>query len=879
MPDAVVPCRDRAAGSVPAAAQGKTVRRRAEIRTMAVHTHATCLRADLHVHSIASNEADEAVLNAINCPESYSEPIEVYQQAKRRGMDFVTITDHDVINGVSTLLPRPDVLIGEEVTCYFPEDRCKIHLLVWGLNQADHDAMQAVANDIYKVAQYVEEHNLAHSVAHAVYRQNDVLELWHLERLALMFKGFECLNGAHSALHREALEPFVDGLTEERMGTLSRRHGMTPRWPQPWIKARTGGSDDHGLFNVGRTWTEFPASASTVPALLQCIREARCRPGGEAGSSMKLAHNFFSVGIRYYARQVAPPNSTPATMLGLLTGERQPRRRIAAAMVKGWAAGMRRKAGRLLTRRKYPQAGTSLLAELLGNSIGKRLRQAPVLRNALRTGAAPLAEHKAMFDMISAMNRDVAEGIRDAVTHAMRHGDLSAAFDSISAVATHQFMMAPYYFALFHQNRERSVLDRVTGHARPRNPRAMRLGVFTDTFHQSNGTGRFIRDMLAQATDRGASMTVQTCSASQPQNDSTNSGQTVTHKNFAPLISVPMPFYASASIAVPPVLEVLEWADRQQFDAIHVHTPGPMGLCGWLVSKMLRVPLLATCHTDFPASVHGLTGDYRMTSAASGYTQWFYKQAATVFARSRTSLKMLEKLGVESSKLALLPPAVDGEAFSPAHRDANLWSQIGVTQPHRVLYVGRVSVDKNLPMLTEAFKKLCGARRDVALIVAGDGPYLPQMRQALAGLPVDFVGVQDDASLRALYASSDLFVFPSRTDTMGQAVMEAQASGLPVLVSNQGGPHEMMDDGLTGMVLPATDSTAWSRAIDELLEDAPRRQRMARTAPTRMARFVPSHAFETFWESHLTAAANAAERESGEVAAPVNDTMEKVVAK
>src|SRR5258707_10531125 len=88
------------------------------------------IRVDLHCHSVASNEADEAVLNAIGCPESYSAPEEVHAQAKRRNMDFVTITDHDSLEGVHQLSRHPDVLVGEELTCYFPEDHCKIHLLV-----------------------------------------------------------------------------------------------------------------------------------------------------------------------------------------------------------------------------------------------------------------------------------------------------------------------------------------------------------------------------------------------------------------------------------------------------------------------------------------------------------------------------------------------------------------------------------------------------------------------------------------------------------------------------------------------------------------------------------------------------------------------------
>ena len=99
-------------------------------------------RIDLHCHSRASTEADEAMLQAIRCPESFSEPRDIYDQAKRRGMDFVTITDHDSIAGVREIAGMANVLVGEEVTCYFPEDRCKIHLLTWGITSEDHAEMQ-----------------------------------------------------------------------------------------------------------------------------------------------------------------------------------------------------------------------------------------------------------------------------------------------------------------------------------------------------------------------------------------------------------------------------------------------------------------------------------------------------------------------------------------------------------------------------------------------------------------------------------------------------------------------------------------------------------------------------------------------------------------
>src|SRR4051812_10650232 len=283
------------------------------------------MRVDLHCHSLASSLTAEVVLNAIHCPECYSEPRDVYAQAKRRGMDFVTITDHDTIEGALTVAKVENVIVGEELTCWFPEDGCKMHVLVFCITPEDHAALQAMARDIYAVARYVEERNIAHAVAHPIYRQNDKLERWHLERLLLLFKGFECLNGAHSPLHREAFEPLLEWLSRAGLAKLAEKHNLQPLWPEPWIKSRVAGSDDHGLLNIGCTYTEFPPDTHTVADVLDALREGACRPGGESGSSAKLAHTFYSVAVRYYGRHIMAPgmkaNFTTA-LLQSIAGER-----------------------------------------------------------------------------------------------------------------------------------------------------------------------------------------------------------------------------------------------------------------------------------------------------------------------------------------------------------------------------------------------------------------------------------------------------------------------------------------------------------------------------------------------------------------------------
>ena len=162
----------------------------ATARDAAPVSSSRCKRADLHCHSDASNKAAEAALNAISCPECYSDPHAVYEQARRRGMDYVTITDHDSIEGVLRIGDLPGVLVGEELTCWFPEDDCKMHVLVYGITRDDHAALQSLANNIYDVAEFIERQQIAHAVAHPIYRQNEKLERWHLERLLLLFKGF-----------------------------------------------------------------------------------------------------------------------------------------------------------------------------------------------------------------------------------------------------------------------------------------------------------------------------------------------------------------------------------------------------------------------------------------------------------------------------------------------------------------------------------------------------------------------------------------------------------------------------------------------------------------------------------------------------------------
>ena len=129
------------------------------------------------------------------------------------------------------------------------------------------------------------------------------------------------------------------------------------------------------------------------------------------------------------------------------------------------------------------------------------------------------------------------------------------------------------------------------------------------------------------------------------------------------------------------------------------------------------------------------------------------------------------------------------------------------------------SKEKNLEILARSFMSIIDAGNTCDLIIAGDGPYRKELEQLLQGYPALFTGFLSGEELHTAYASSDVFVFPSTTDTFGNVVLEAQASGLPVIVSDEGGPKELIADGRTGMVVKADSGPALTDAMTFFLND------------------------------------------------------------
>lgn len=386
----------------------------------------------------------------------------------------------------------------------------------------------------------------------------------------------------------------------------------------------------------------------------------------------------------------------------------------------------------------------------------------------------------------------------------------------------------------------------------PTTPHHPRVALFTDTLGDVNGVSRFINDILDQslATVRPLHVLTSTRFPTRPL---------PTIHNLPPLFARPMPGYPQLELAAPNVRALLRRVRAIEPDLVHVSTPGPVGLVGVLAARLLRVPLLGTYHTDFPAYIADLFDDDPAFNAlARGAMRTVYRRFDTVFTRSADYAQRLIALGIQPRSTPRLRPGIRLDRFAPAFRDGVLWPTLSIPADSvKVLYIGRLSVEKNMPMLCRVWKRTHEhlQSRGVAadLVLVGDGPYRDAMLRELDGTRAHFLGFRHGVELSALYASSDLFVFPSITDTLGQVVMEAQASGLPALVTNIGGPQEIVRHARTGLVLPADQPQPWADAIISLIADASLRQSMGTAAREHLQTFSIDASFEHFWAVHVDA--------------------------
>jgi glycosyltransferase involved in cell wall biosynthesis/predicted metal-dependent phosphoesterase TrpH len=710
----------------------------------------------MHVHSTASELSKLGIQRSLHLPECATPPEEVYALAKRRGMDFVTITDHDTIVGAQAISHYPDTFISEELTVAFKGEPQAVHVLCYGITPENHDWLQAHNDDVEACANYLHAGGITAALAHPFYAVGAPLTPRHRRRLAELFPIWETRNGSRAK--ELNLPAFV----------YIETHGGTA----------IGGSDDHAGIDIGRTFTETPV-ARTPEEFLAHVRAGRAEAHGAQGSAPKWTHAAMALAIRSLGQGEGSERPNPGAVLKIV--ERVLREgdvrsgqvgsdlgpEDARALLRSWLTGMEL------------SIDEQRLLELLQDG---EIAHPDLFRRARRI-------HE----------RKLAEAVEE-VTGMLTHGQLelgraqNSLFDACLPAI-------PYAAASAFLGREKFKLTRSDGD-RPR------VALLADGLGSVHGVSHTIE----QIRNRGVPGYEVEVIGTDADVD----------RRLSAVAEVEVPFYRGMKIGVPTIPALVEALAEGRYDLVHVCSPGPAGIGAWLLARILELPVLGSYHTELAAYAGLRSGQAQLEIMASVALGTFYGGCDVVLSPSPASDERLAELGIEQGRVGRWERGVDLDRFAPGLR-----AEDAFPGELNVLYSGRLTQEKGVDLLADAFLAARAEDSRLHLVLAGGGPEEQALRERL-GDHATFLGWLRGADLPRAYASADMFLFASRTDTFGQVILEAQASGLPVVAVDEGGPSSLISHGETGLLAPA-DPQALAEGVLSLARTPLLRERLSKT--------------------------------------------------
>jgi glycosyltransferase involved in cell wall biosynthesis/predicted metal-dependent phosphoesterase TrpH len=807
-------------------------------------------RVDMHCHSTASQVSKLGVQRAAGLPECATPPEEVYALAKRRGMDFVTITDHDTIDGALRIADRPDVFVSEELTASFRgEPAMQVHVLCYDITPEDHDWLQGNVHDVELCAAYMYERDIACALAHPYYTVGATpLTARHRRRLSELFGVWEVRNGARAPELNRPAATYV--ATRDSIGI--------------------GGSDDHAGVDIGRTYTQAPAAA-TPQEFLAHMRAGRVRARGAQGSAAKWAH----AAIVLAARSLQPEDAHARaeredgldTLVGVASGANgelesddtaptptYPEPDPDPSPTRGRPPAGRPDPQRVMTmvRRLLREGDARQGATGSGGAVSPedarcllRAWLAAVELDHLDTPGLIAYMQEESFshtDLYRRACRLHERKLRGAVELALRAAN-DPAEASVTAAAEGVFegciAAIPYAPATAFLASEQSKLARLPFGGERETPR---VAILADGIGSTHGVTRTIEEIRS----RGVAGYEIEVVGTDPEVD----------RRLSAVAEIDVPYYPGLRIGVPSLPAAVQTLADGAFDAIHVCSPGPAGAAGVLLARALGLPLIGSYHTELTAYADLRSGRPELAGAMAMAVSAFYRACDVVLSPSAASDQALAQIGMPPERIMRWDRGVDTSRFDPSLRDPGLFERAGgrergergesgesgghdgahAEKTHRlgdsgegainVMYSGRITREKGADLLADAFLRARAMEPRLHLVLAGGGPEQERLRERVGAEHATFLGWLSGIQLARAYASADLFLFPSATDTFGQVILEAQASGLPVVAVAQGGPVSLIEHRVSGLLCDA-DAEELAGAVLEVAGSPLLRERLS----------------------------------------------------
>jgi glycosyltransferase involved in cell wall biosynthesis len=379
----------------------------------------------------------------------------------------------------------------------------------------------------------------------------------------------------------------------------------------------------------------------------------------------------------------------------------------------------------------------------------------------------------------------------------------------------------------------------------------LKLALVTETFPpEINGVAMTLQRLVEGLGRRGNDVTVL-----RPRQNSADAPAPSRGYREQLFPSLPIPGYTFLRLGLPARSRLLALWAKERPDLVHVATEGPLGYSALRAAHTLGLPVSSSFHTNF----HAYSGHYGfgfLNRPALAYLRHFHNRTRATFAPTDGLNAELANAGF--ARLRLLARGVDTKLFSPAHRSESLRASWGLAPDDlAVVHVSRVAPEKNYPLLIEACASIRAAHPRAKFIFASDGPLRKKLQRAHPW--IHFTGFLDPETLAAHYASADLFLYASLTETFGNVVLEAMASGLPVVAFNYAAAARFVRHGENGWLVPCADRVAFLDAARILAHDTPLRHRLGPAARA-TAEMIPWDAIVAGFERDLTELAQPASR-------------------
>lgn len=340
---------------------------------------------------------------------------------------------------------------------------------------------------------------------------------------------------------------------------------------------------------------------------------------------------------------------------------------------------------------------------------------------------------------------------------------------------------------------------------------------FSDNLDETNGIANNLRHVVSYMKANGYNVNLAGCAFNTRSRGVVENGYVIL---IPRLFSMDQLGYANSELALPNFESVLRLFKRYPADLIELETPSPGCWAVAIASKIMGIKVISHYRTDVPSYTRTLVKAKWMHVLVLFLMRVFYRLTLPVISPSNDYSRILkEEIRIPEKSIQVLPRGIPLEQFNPSHRGHGMWEKFGGGNKVRFLFVGRISKEKDLPFLEEVWHELRQHTNSAEMMFVGSGWYLETLKFHFADCPeVHFSGEQGGETLAGLYADADYFIFPSGTDTFGNVVVEALASGTPSIVTDKGGPQDIIKDQGCGFILPFENKELWVKQLKECID-------------------------------------------------------------